>query len=212
MTTCPHGIDRNHACSLCAGPSVARQKDIEQITKEQINEVICYSADTGVFTWIRNQGRARAGDVVSYKDRHGYIAFKLFGHLRRAHRVAWFLTHGVFPDGDIDHINRDRSDNRIENLRCVSRSENMENQILKSNNKSGFKGVFFDARRGKWLASIGKNGRSKHLGYFDTAEKAYVAYQEGAAKVHTINPSASTFGVVAQAAEFTVIDFYPVTT
>ncbi len=187
--TRPMGFNRHPEGAGCGNSTT---KPSEKITAEQINEVISYSQETGLFTWVKNQGRARIGDVVSYKDSYGYIAFKLYGHLRRAHRVAWFLTHGSFPDGDIDHINRDRSDNRIKNLRCVSRSENMENQLLRSDNKSGFKGVFFEARRNKWRADIAKDKKSKHIGYFDTAEAAFVAYQNAAAKFHTINPVAAT--------------------
>jgi hypothetical protein len=93
----------------------------------------------------------------------------------REHRVIWFYHTCGWPEHDLDHIDADPLNNRLENLREATRSENCFNQGLPKNNTSGFKGVTWDSRRGKWKAGITTDGRFRHLGYFeDPTEAAYV--------------------------------------
>lgn len=94
----------------------------------------------------------------------------------KAHRVIWALHYGEWPAGEIDHINRDRADNRIANLRITTRSENVCNTGLRSTNTSGYPGVSWHRGKGRWRAAIRLNGRKIHLGYFDQAEAAGAAY------------------------------------
>lgn len=102
----------------------------------------------------------------------GYLKGAIFRKLIKAHRAAWAHYHGRWPTQDIDHIDGNKHNNRIENLRDVSRQENMRNVPLTKANKSGVKGVHWYKARNKWVASIMISGKHKHLGYFDLKEDA----------------------------------------
>lgn len=92
------------------------------------------------------------------------------------------MSVGAWPAEQIDHINRRPDDNRLVNLREASRAENMWNSSLSCRNTSGFKGVTFFRRAGKWMARIKFNGQSHFLGLFTTAEEAHAAYCKAAEK------------------------------
>lgn len=96
----------------------------------------------------------------------GYGHGDIFGKRYKAHRVAWALYYGKWPDSEIDHINGDPADNRIENLRCVTKEQNMRNQRRSIANKSGVTGVCWASHRSKWSAQIKVGGRKHHLGLF----------------------------------------------
>jgi hypothetical protein len=91
---------------------------------------------------------------------------------------------GKWPDGYLDHANGDRADNRISNLRSATPSQNNANRRRARNNISGFKGVWFRQRTGKWQAEIRKDGKSRHLGLFPTAADAHAAYCAAAREIH----------------------------
>lgn len=117
----------------------------------------------------------RVGKPAGSKHSEGYIKVSIYGVLFLAHRVAWLLHYGElpkFPEYEIDHINGDRTDNRIENLRAVTSLENKQNLGLSINNKSGIKGVCWSAAAGKWQAQIRLSGKTKYLGVFDTIKNA----------------------------------------
>ena len=99
-------------------------------------------------------------------DTHGYRQSHVQGSLLRGHRVAWALHHGKWPSGQIDHVNGDRADNRIENLRDVSLWENAKNRSLQSNSSAEVMGVYWAPELNKWRARIGVGGKCKHLGVF----------------------------------------------
>ena len=102
-----------------------------------------------------------------------------------AHRLAWFYVYGEWPRKGLDHINRDRLDNRIANLREADHAQNVQNRGPMSNNKSGFKGVFFNPRHTQpWQAQITARGQYFNLGRYATAEEAHEAYKEAAARLH----------------------------
>jgi len=115
---------------------------------------------------------------------NGYLIGEICGERHRAHRVVWAMRNGKWPDGDIDHIDGNRSNNAILNLRECTRSENLCNKRAQINNSTGFKGVRFDKRRGVYSASIGKNGLCSYLGTFQTAAEAARAYDEAALSIH----------------------------
>ena len=99
-------------------------------------------------------------------------------------------VHGSFPEGYVDHINRIKIDNRIENLREVSKAQSRENIGVSNNNKSGLKGVWMHKQTKKWCASIGYKKKNIHLGSFTSIDDAYQAYKKAAATYHTMNPVA----------------------
>jgi HNH endonuclease len=154
------------------------------LTAARLRELLNYNPDTGRFVWLVTKARqANAGDAAGSPN-HGYIAIGCDGDLRFAHRLAWLYMHGVWPTGRIDHINGDKTDNRICNLREVSHSVNLQNQRrAMKNNKLGLLGV--RAYAGKFRAQIKANGQNIHLGYYLTPEAAHSAYIEAKRRLHT---------------------------
>ena len=120
----------------------------------------------------------KAGTVLA----NGYVHIGFCRRYYKAHRLAWLLMTGSWPSALIDHVNGVKSDNRWSNLREATRTQNAANARLAVHNSSGFKGVSFHARRGRWQANIRTEGRYRYLGLFDTAEEAHAAYSREAKK------------------------------
>lgn len=135
------------------------------IDLDWFNKHYSYNPETGKFS--RSKYRRSVGTINS----EGYLRIGINGSTFLAHRIAWFYIYGVQPD-EIDHINGDRTDNRIANLRAVTREENMKNQRIYKNNKSGHIGVYWDKNAAKWRACIRLNKKLHNLGYFDDVEIA----------------------------------------
>lgn len=162
------------------------------LTQATIKELLHYDSSTGLFTWRKTKNnRLKPGDVAGSVRPNGYVNLGVAGKLYLAHRLAWLYMHGKWPSCVIDHINRDKSDNRIANLRDVTSSVNEQNKLICSRNSSGYRGVCFDPRRGKWEAKIWHHGRKQWIGYFDDAMEAATAYAKAAATYHTHNPLAA---------------------
>lgn len=159
-------------------------KGSKLLSAEELKLLLGYDEHTGVFTWLaprKGVRRKRAGSVMS----HGYVAIRINGVDYTAHRLAWLYVHGRWPNGCIDHVNGNRADNRIGNLRDVSQSVNMHNVYApKSNNKSGYRGVSWHAQRGKYTARIKAGGVYRSLGLFATPEDASAAYQAAKRELH----------------------------
>lgn len=142
--------------------------------------------------WAFSSGRAYQSFCSLYAGKealtavtsNGYKIGVICGERARAHRVIWALFNERWPLGDVDHIDGDRLNNAINNLRECSRSQNLCNKGAQSNNSTGYKGVKADKRRGTYSASIGMNGGCRYLGRFKTAEEAAVAYDEAAISLH----------------------------
>jgi len=125
---------------------------------------------------------ASAGDVAGSRRYDGYREVSIDNVSFREHRVIWALVYGEQPI-EIDHINGVRSDNRIENLRGVSRSQNQQNKVASLRKSSPYKGVHYSKQRKRWISKIKKNGKVKHIGSYGdeiAAAKAYdcVAYEQ----------------------------------
>ena len=144
------------------------------ITQERLKELVSYNPDTGVFTWNKNiKGGAQAGCKAGSVFKSGYVYLGLDGKSYTAHRLVWLYVSGTIPML-IDHINRDKADNRLCNLRVSSHSENGHNSNIRCNNTSGYTGV---SKAGeKWNAYITVNRKRFNLGYFATPEAANDAY------------------------------------
>lgn len=151
------------------------------LTAQRLRERIHYDPTTGLFT-------GRRGTAVGSAGRYGYISVSIDGHVWLAHRLAWLYTYGSLPDGQLDHINRIRSDNRIANLRPATNKLNMENRKVQTNNKSGCPGVHFVARSKNWRARIKHHGVFIELGIHKDFESAKAAYLEARNRLFTFAP------------------------
>lgn len=160
---------------------------MKTLTQAKLKELLRYDPETGVFTWRVDRSRtAKEGGIAGYPQK-AYWAVCVEQNRYRAHRLAWFYVTGGWPEGDIDHRNGDRRDNRIDNLRPVTRTVNMQN--LRSAHADSCSGVLgaSPTASGRWKAEINVNGTKKHLGVFDTAEGAGRAYIDAKRKLHEGN-------------------------
>ena len=162
-----------------------------------LHRVLSYDPSTGLFKW-KERGpedfetqkgyrvflNRHSGRPAMNVNRAGYRCGRVFGVLLQSHRVAWAMHYGEWPDKDVDHINQVKSDNRIDNLRLATRSENLRNIPMFSTNTSGYKGVSMDKGTGKWMARVSTGTKYKSLGLFETKELAAVAYIEAAKHYH----------------------------
>lgn len=145
------------------------------ITQERLKEVLSYDPDTGIFVYKSGKGGVVKGNVVSGLDGCGYIKIGIDYKQYRAHRLAWLYVYGKWPSGELDHINHDRQDNRIENLRDVERTDNGRNLSIKSNNTSGVTGVQWNRQNQNWRARVMVDGYTINLGSFDNFDDAVAA-------------------------------------
>ena len=163
-----------------------------EFTQAQLMEALHYDPETGVFTWRNDrQSNAKAGSVAGFDDTAGYRSIGIGMTTWKAHRLAWFYVHGIWPEALIDHMNQDKLDNRIANLRLATISQNRQNMTKYRSNTSGFKGVHWFKATSRWQAQIKHEGRRYHLGFFKNAEDAAAAYRTAAARLHIYNPEAA---------------------
>lgn len=133
-----------------------------------------YSADRAAAAWnSKNAGK----EAFTALDNHGYRQGRVFDRPVKAHRVIWSLVHGEWPS-EIDHVNGDRSDNRLCNLRCVSHADNQRNQRIRKNSSSGVLGVSRASKSDRWRARIKVDFQEIFLGHFTTFDEAVAARRE----------------------------------
>lgn len=146
---------------------------------KRFQEFIDYDPLTGQFIWKKVlSNRVKSGSICARNvDSKGYQRLCFDGKQYRAHRVAWAMVHGEMPSLQIDHINGNKLDNRIDNLRLATNAENSRNVGLKKNNTSGITGVTYHARAKKWLAQIVVNRKNHYIGLFDNKSDAAAARQ-----------------------------------
>lgn len=150
-------------------------------TVEQIKSQITYNPATGELVHVNT----RPATVIAKIRKRTRKTVKVFGRVIAAHRAAWAIYYSKFPDGEIDHINGDEADNRITNLRDVSKSVNQQNKRKpRADNKSGLMGVGWHRRGKKWRAQITVQGKVIYLGLFSDPEEAHAAYLDAKRKLH----------------------------
>lgn len=171
-----------------AGAGVARGEGAA-LTLERLRELLSYDPETGIFRWLVNSGRVRAGAVAGGNDSDGYVQITIDYRKHLAHRLAWLYLHGEWPIEEIDHRNGVRSNNWIGNLRKATSAQNHENLTLLPSNTSGRTGATWNRRSNKWVANIRVNGVKKHLGYFNSVDEAGDAYVAAKAEQHTFQPA-----------------------
>ena len=154
---------------------------IDRLTAEYVRSILDYDPATGVFKWKWREGVSKrinarfAGKVARSVDGKGYLQIRINKHLYRTHRLAWLYVHGEWPSEQIDHIDCDKLNNRIANLRLANNQENQRNSGLQKNNTTGIKGVRWCMNRGKFRAEITVDYRTINLGSFDTLSAAAAA-------------------------------------
>lgn len=155
---------------------------------ERLREVLSYDPETGVFAWryTGRRGKPAAGALAGSKDPRGYVQIRVDGKLYWAHRLAWAHVHGEWPSGEVDHMDSDKGNNRISNLRDGSKSLNMQNlrHPMRSNRSSGLLGAHWFKSANKWKSAITVDGRTRYIGLFDTPEAAHAAYVAAKRQLH----------------------------
>jgi len=156
------------------------------LTQEKLKSILNFNPETGVFTWlIKPSAKVKENDIAGYFSKKGYVRITINNECYPAHRLVWLYVHGYWPTNMIDHINHDKFDNRIANLREATASENGQNQIKHhSRNKHGYLGVSFCNYHKKYISQIVTNRKLKHLGLFDTPELAHSAYLKAKRDLH----------------------------
>lgn len=161
------------------------------ITQEYLKECLHYDPETGVFTWLKrplkhfktinsysSTNTMRAGTEAGAINSHGYCHIRIDGVTHKAHRLAWLYTYGRLPVKHLDHINHFKTDNRIENLREVTRSENGKNVGIPASNTSGYLGIDKRKDTGKWRVRLKIDGKQKNIGSYETLEQAVRAWEK----------------------------------
>lgn len=159
------------------------------LTQARLKELLRYDPETGVFTYACARPKVRVGAVAGHTHAgHGYRQIKLDGRLYLAHRLAWLYVHGCWPSDMLDHIDRDRTNNRLLNLRESDRFLNRQNSLAPCNSTSGIKGVTWNRTLGKWHARIGFGNKRHHVGWFNSAEEAALARAAAEKQMHIHRP------------------------
>jgi hypothetical protein len=173
-----------------------------EITPDLLRQLLTYEPDTGRLFWkerppemfkdarYAKRWNVRYAGHQAFMASHsnGYRTGQVFRVSLYAHRVAWAIHHGKWPERHVDHINGDPADNRIANLRDVPRESNMRNQRRHARNISGVTGVSWDRRRKRWVAMIWFHGKARSLGHFDKREDA-IAARKAAERDHDYHPN-----------------------
>jgi HNH endonuclease/AP2 domain len=154
------------------------------LSQDKLKEILDYDPSTGIFIWkISASPRSAIGSAAGFVHHTGYHLIKINKKQYPAHRLAWVYMYGSFPVDYIDHINGNKTDNRIVNLRNATNRENQQNQKRHRDGKKA--GVYFDTRRKKWIAIIQINRKRIYIGSFPTESDAHPAYLEAALNLKT---------------------------
>ena len=149
----------------------------KHLQHDRLIEMLSYDPEIGVFFRKQSVRGVKKGAQAGHVMRKGYRQLMLDGVFYLEHRLAWFYVYKKWPDFQIDHINEVKTDNRILNLRDVCQTKNLLNQSKpQKNNTSGFRGVSFQRKTGKYRAQLMIEGKQHHLGEFETSVQAYQAY------------------------------------
>jgi uncharacterized protein YkuJ len=147
----------------------------EMTLEEKLKCSLSYDPTTGKVYW---NSMFNGREALCTPDTRGYLRGQAFGHRLQAHRVAWLLYYGVWPKYNIDHVDGNIQNNKIENLRDVTQAENQRNKRLYDRNKTGVCGVWFWPERNKYIVRIAAGKKSKYVGLFKSFDEAVEARQK----------------------------------
>lgn len=159
-----------------------------KLTHEELTRLFFYDPSTGLFTRLVSAGNQAVGSVAEYINTKGYNYININKVAYPAHRLAWFYVYGRWPIGQIDHVDGNRSNNQLRNLRECTPAQNQQNRSKNKNNKSKYPGVYYAGWAKKYRAMIRHENVKYHIGLYDTAIDAYFAYLQKKAELHTFNP------------------------
>ena len=164
---------------------------MSDLTADRLRELLHYDADTGVFRWAASRGRKHCGgDIAGSPCGKGYLQIRVDRRLYKAHRLAWLHVNGSWPTRQIDHIDGNKSNNAIANLREANHSQNGQNKrTVRPDSKSGMLGAYWSAEKSCWYSKIGVMGKYLYLGRFDSPEEAHAAYMKAKAELHPFHVS-----------------------
>ncbi|PHM42378.1 HNH endonuclease [Xenorhabdus szentirmaii] len=156
-----------------------------ELTQRKLKDILSYDPESGLFHWRKVvSGPVKIGQIAGTKNSNGHIMISISRKRYVAHRLAWLYMTGKWPTGEIDHVNVIGSDNRWNNLRLCTRSENECNKGLRKDNTSGFKGVCWNKTNKKWIVKIKLNNKTRNLGGFNDIELADLVAREAREKYH----------------------------
>ncbi len=159
------------------------------LTAKEARRIFSYDSITGILTWrISPSRKIKVGSVAGSKNAWGYLQVTFNRRNYRVHRVIMLMKNGCWPKHQVDHKNHIRTDNRIGNLKCVTRTENSRNAKRSSANRSGFTGVRWDENRNKWTAIIRVNNIQFNLGRF-TSKKDAISARKAAEIKYKFHPN-----------------------
>ncbi len=162
----------DHKRALAKRRRDARPRVVHPMRIDEILSIVVYDPLTGFFTWRHGSKSGRRAGLI---QRHGYRTISLRKHRYYEHRLAFAVVYGRWPSM-IDHVNGDRSDNRLENLREATPSQNSANSKQRSSSLSGMRGVYLERKTGRWYSHITFRGQVFNLGRFGTKDEARIAY------------------------------------
>lgn len=154
------------------------------LTQARLKELLSYDPEVGIFSWIVERGKCHKGSPAGCLDSRGYLVITIDRKRYYAHRMAWLYMNGSMPSMNIDHMDGNKSNNKISNIRDVSVSTNAQNlkQATSRNLSTGVLGVRM--LKGKYLSQITIDGKDRHLGTFNSPEEAHEAYLNTKRKLH----------------------------
>jgi hypothetical protein len=156
---------------------------MRDLTVDLLKHLFDYDKETGDLIWKMSRGTAKKGDVVGGDNGRGYLRASINSKLYSIHRLVFLMHKGYLPVV-LDHIDGNTRNNRIENLRPASKSQNQHNRKIGKNNTSGFKGVYYHKKTAKFRARIGHLNKTIFLGAYNTPEEADVAVRAAREELH----------------------------
>ena len=155
---------------------------VHMLTHERLVHLLDYDPLTGLFRWRSSvSSKTKSGKIAGTTTKRGYVVICLDYQLYYAHRLAWFFVHGVWPKDEIDHKDRCKGHNWLDNLREAHGSQNQANRVAQARNATGHKGVTL--HKGRYMARMAYRGKQMYLGRYDTPEEAVEARRVLAAKL-----------------------------
>lgn len=160
-----------------------------------LRRLLSYDPQSGEFHRVARNKAVKLGMRAGCRNVLGYWQIRVEGPIYLAHRLAWLYVHGEWPSDQIDHIDGDRCNNRISNLRQCSNKENGQNKKSYKGSTSKYVGVNWSSAHNQWMASITIDGKKNYLGVFESEEKAALEYSKAKRLSHSFNPIANRDGI-----------------